>query len=115
MDPNRARGVKSLAQMDAEAEVYAAELEARIAGLPPDAQLAFLDAESAKLEAESRARNIAAGFSNGELPRDSSGAVDSSAITSHFIARAGQRDWEANPDGLSGRLVRGYRHWRHKR
>lgn len=23
--------------------------------------------------------------------------------------------WEANPFGLSGRLVRGYRHWRHKR
>jgi hypothetical protein len=23
--------------------------------------------------------------------------------------------WEANPDGLSGRLIRGYRHWRDKR
>lgn len=23
--------------------------------------------------------------------------------------------WQANPDGLSGRLVRGYRHWRYKR
>lgn len=25
------------------------------------------------------------------------------------------RRWEANPAGLSGRVIRGYRHWRHKR
>lgn len=25
------------------------------------------------------------------------------------------RRWEADPAGLSGRLIRGYRHWRHKR
>lgn len=25
------------------------------------------------------------------------------------------RRWEANPSCVSGRLVRGYRHWRHKR
>lgn len=25
------------------------------------------------------------------------------------------RGWEANPFGLSGRLIRGYKHWRHKR
>jgi hypothetical protein len=23
--------------------------------------------------------------------------------------------WQANPTGLSGRLIRGYRHWRYKR
>jgi hypothetical protein len=23
--------------------------------------------------------------------------------------------WEANPAGVSGRMVRGYKHWRHKR
>jgi hypothetical protein len=97
-----------------EIDVYKAELKAGIAGMPPDAQAAFLEAEMARQEAESRALNRSAGFADGEMPRDSSGAIDFSAIHAHFIARAGERPWGANRNGLSGRLVRGYRHWRNK-
>lgn len=32
-----------------------------------------------------------------------------------FYGVGSPSNWEANPSGVSGRLVRGYRHWRHKR
>jgi len=117
MDPNRTPDFKTrMAQIDAETAAYAAKLQARIAGLSPEAALAVLEAEGARQEAEDRARNVACGFPNGEVPRDSSGALDTEAIHAHFMTRAFEKQpWEANPEGLSGRLVRGYRHWRHKR
>ena len=41
------------------------------------------------------------------------------ALAASFTAAAEQQAnppaWEANPLGLSGRLIRGYRHWRNKR
>jgi hypothetical protein len=36
-------------------------------------------------------------------------------LRDHFQAAVSDTRWEANPLGLSGRVVRGYRHWRDKR
>jgi hypothetical protein len=66
---------------------------------PPSAQLlgAEFDAELEVRQIELRARGA-------EIMEES---------FAHGPGTSGR--WEANPFGLSGRLVRGYRHWRHKR
>jgi hypothetical protein len=99
---------------------YYEALRARVdamkaAGMSDDEIDAMLDAEGSGLEQEARASRRAVGLPE-ELPRHADGRIDFDAVSLHFQQRArNQQKWEANPDGLSGRLVRGYRHWRTKR
>lgn len=60
---------------------------------PPETAAMEIDAEDARYQAEFRARM--------------------QHHLDHGPGTSGQ--WEANPFGLSGRVIRGYRHWRNKR
>lgn len=54
--------------------------------------------------------------STDELSRVTSASIHLASESASPLARTADRPrWEANPSGFSGRLVRGYRHWRHKR